>query len=69
MDEQFKNVLKWAYHTEKGFDKYNGKELHEHSHEAGYDAHMTAAIFAYINKMKEIEENPELKPLLENGVA
>lgn len=54
-DDKFKGNLRWRFDTKNQCSNYEGQALLSHYHEAAYDAHMTAVVFAHILKHKEIE--------------
>ena len=49
-EDKYKKSLRFKYDTANGFDAYAGSGLLSHYHEAAYDAHMTAVVFAQILK-------------------
>jgi len=51
-DPYFLKNLKIEYDLENGFKNYHGEEALSHYHEAAYDAHMTAFVFAHVVKLK-----------------
>ncbi len=60
-DGRMKNLLRINFDINNGFTNYYNSDLHEHYHEAAYDAYMTGYSFALILKYKEVDRSSEEK--------